>query len=274
MELKYLIENKKEIIRLKKSATKSHIEGIKSEPSQIIQIENKSVEDNEEVINRTIIGNTYNYLDNHGDVHADKCFSKSISENVPFILHDHKQDLTGKIGMALSTSELAIKWSDFGIDKEGETTSLISDVEIIKALNPNAFYQYKNNMVNQHSVGMQYVTVDLAINDSYDKEGFANWGKYLPLLGNSEKAEDCGFFFIVKEAKLFEISAVLQGSNSLTGVISSEQMKNDIEKIYKKFGDIDKFYEFCRSTLNFAPVDATKNEEPQKKNYYKLLIKK
>ena len=48
-----------------------------------------------------------------------------------------------------------------------------------------------------------------------------------------------------------------------------------IEKIYNKFGDIEKFYQFCKSTLNIEPLDNTQIEETQpKKNFYKHLLKK
>lgn len=277
MELKHIIENKKELIRFKKSTVKRFVNGINQIPMKALQIENKALPtDEEEVLYRTIIGNTYNWLDNHGDVHLGGCFTKSINENVPFILADHKADVTAKIGKALKTLELELTWEQLGIDKEGTTESLVSDVEIIKALNPSVFHQYKNNMINQHSVGMQYVSIDLAINDTYDKDGFANWGKYLPLLGNEKDADECGYFWIVKEAKLFEISAVLQGSNTLTGVLDNNTTDEaQIEKIYNKFGDIDKFYQFCNSTLNIEPLDNTQIEETQpKKNFYKHLLKK
>jgi hypothetical protein len=274
MEHKYLIENKKELIKLRKSTVKRFVKGLNSTPMKALQIENKALPtDEEDILYRTIIGNTYNWLDNHGDVHLSGCFTKTIKENTPFILADHKPDVTAKIGKALKTSEVELSWASLGIDKDGTTEALVSDVEIIKDLIPSVFHQYKKNMINQHSVGMQYVGIDLAINDSYDKEGYANWLKFLPELGNTKEAEECGYFWIVKEAKLFEISAVLQGSNELTGVLDNNNIEQQIEKIYKNFDNIEKFYEFCNNTLKHEPKKITQPIEPTKKNFYKHLIK-
>lgn len=270
MDIKYLIENKKDILKLKKSTIKRFIEPVGVVKSDIEIVQKSDYEDTEDVINRNIIGNTYNWLDNHGDVHVSKCFAHSISKTTPFFLADHKQEITARLGKVNRVEELSYSWEQLGIDKEGSTESLTANVDVIKAYNESAYTQYKEGVINQHSVGMQYVLIDIAINDSYDKEGYANWGQYLPMLGNPEKAEEQGFFYIIKEAKLFEISAVLNGSNTLTPTLQS-----DIEKIYSKFGSIDKFYELCKITLDKEPLITPKTEaDKPKKNFYKHLIKK
>ena len=70
--------------------------------------------------------------------------------------------------------------------------------------------------MNQHSIGLQYVKIELAINDKDEKEEFKAWEKYFPLAINKSKAESQGYFWAVKEYKLLENSAVLFGSNELT----------------------------------------------------------
>ena len=45
------------------------------------------------------------------------------------------------------------------------------DTEIFKDYNAQIFNEYKSNRINQHSVGMQYVKIDLAVNDEeYENE--------------------------------------------------------------------------------------------------------
>ena len=88
-------------------------------------------------------------------------------------------------------------------------------------LNQNIFLQYLNNEVNQHSVGMYYVDLELCVNDPEYKSEYSSWNKYIGLLGNATKAYDNGYFWAIKEAKLIEVSAVLQGSNELTPTIDN-----------------------------------------------------
>lgn len=176
------------------------------------------------VIKRTIIGNTYNYMDSHFDVHLKGIFSKSISERKDKIwhLHDHIHQVTAKVGKFSDVYEKEIDWADLGINKMGTTMALMADSNISKQMNPTIFNEYLKGEIDQHSVGMVYVKIELAIDDDSDSEGFGNWNKYLPILGNPQKAIDAGFFFVVKEAKLIEISAVLEGSNDLTPTLPNK----------------------------------------------------
>ena len=73
---------------------------------------------------------------------------------------------------------------------------------------------------------MQYVNILLCVNNPDYKAEFANWQKYYPLVGNSEKADELGYFYAVTEAKLKEISCVIAGSNELTPTLDT---KEDIE---------------------------------------------
>ena len=53
-------------------------------------------------------------------------------------------------------------------------------------------------------------------------------------LGNPEQAEEKGYFWLVREAKLIEISAVLLGSNELTPTLNEikvEAVENTSEKV-------------------------------------------
>lgn len=249
MSIKELIGQKDELIRLKKAEVKC----VKGGLSVVVPTSiNKGVYQNGETeLKRTIIGNTYNWLDSHGDVHLKGVFAKSIKErqNGIFHLHDHEFKLTAKVGEPQSIYEDSISWKELGIDKEGQTEALFMDSNIIKSYNERIFNDYKEDKINQHSVGMQYVKIDLAVNDEEYEEEYKNWTSTIDLLGNKSEAEEIGYYWIVREAKLIEISAVLLGSNSLTPTQSNK--------------------EAAQSTSRNEP-----SKDTQKRNYYLSHTKK
>jgi hypothetical protein len=227
-EIKQLIANKQEIIDFKKS--QMH----KTDPFSVAQLvetttkelHTHNVDDLDKgEIKRTIIANTYNWLDSHGDVHIDGVFSASIKQRQDKILHlhDHLHQLGAKVGKPQNVAEKSISWRDLGVDKAGTTQAVFMDSLIQKDLNPMIFKQYLEGEITQHSVGMQYVKIVLAINDPEEKEEFAAYEKYIDRIGNADKAEEQGFFWAVLEAKLIEISAVIQGSNELTPTIPNAE---------------------------------------------------
>lgn len=223
----YLIKNRQEIIALKKSAVKFaapvYTLSARVYAEKIITTSNQ---DNEAkgVIKRTVIGNTYGWMDNHDDVHIPGIFTKSITENKNIMhLHDHIYQLTAKVGSPIKIYELNYSWSALGIDKAGYTTCLMMDSEIKKAYNEIIYDSYAKGEIDQHSVGMMYVKLFLCINDEEHKEDFANWNNYIGFVANREKAEEQGYFWAVTEAKLREISCVIEGSNELTPTIEIER---------------------------------------------------
>jgi len=204
---------KKKAIKLCDGMESRSIKGV----SAIIKSDNT----NGGALVKTIIGNTYNWMDSHGDVHVGNTFKKSISENKNiFHLHDHEFKLTAKVGEFQSIVEHEVAWRDLGVNKDGNTIILAGTSEIRKDYNAQIYNEYKANKINQHSVGMYYVKLELAINsnDVEDLKEKAAWDSYIDRLGNPERAEKEGYFWAVKEAKLSEISAVLLGSNELTGM--------------------------------------------------------
>lgn len=217
----YLIKNKLELIDLKKSAIKyADATGGLVPSSGLVSKAIANAEDTPDLIHRTIVGNTYNWMDSHDDVHVDNTFAQSTKDRNGRIWHrhDHLNQLTAKVGKFSQVYEQVVNWSDLGVNKLGQTTALLGDSAIKRAYNPLIFDSYKDGEIDQHSVGMQYVKIALAVNNPDDKEGFENWNKYIGRLGNPEKAIEKGYFWPVREAKLIEISCVTEGSNELTGM--------------------------------------------------------
>jgi len=232
--INWLIKNKTDLVEMKKSAVK--FGDIAITPT-VENVTSKSLmtnyEDKEDVITRSLVTNTYNWMDSHGDVHVGNTFAKTIKERATkiFHLHDHKHMVTAKVGRTKSLKEVEVLWSDLGVDKEGSTTVLLAESEIAKSLNEKVFDFYVNNEIDQHSVGMIYQKLSLAVNDEDYKEEYATWNSYIDKLGNKEEAEKQGYFWAVTEAKLIEYSAVLMGSNELTPTVqNNSEPFNDTPK--------------------------------------------
>lgn len=225
---KYLVENKSELISLKKSEAK-HSDSlvIENKEEAITKGASNLGEDDlaNGIIKRTIVGNTYNWMDSHDDVHMKGIFTKSISENKSIMhLHDHLYQLTAKVGTPLKVYEKEIAWTELGVPKAGVTTALLMDSEIKSLYNAMIYDQYLNKQIQQHSVGMSYIKLFLCINDAEYKEEFANWNNYIPFVANQDKATKQGYFWAVTEAKLIEISAVINGSNELTPTLDNKSL--------------------------------------------------
>ena len=224
--IKQMIQNKGQLIEMKKSAIKytdtCEIKSIKSGITSKVD-----EEENGDEIERTIVGNTYNWLDSAGDVLVSGVFAKSLRERKDkmFHLHDHEFKITSKVGEFKDIYEKPISWKELGVERDGDTESLIAESTVIKEYNPIIFREYKNGKINQHSVGMYYVKMLLGVNDPDEKEEFAVWNKYYPMLGNPEDADEQGYMWIVTEAKLIEISAVLMGANPITPTLDNNTKK-------------------------------------------------
>ena len=218
----YLKANKENIFEIKKQA-KKFTDNAYNFYDDLNRLTNKSVEQKEiekDYINKAIVGNTYYWLDSHSDVHVKGCFTKSINERRSKVmhLHDHELKITSQVGVIEQLEEIDVNWRSLGVNEDGKTIALVAQSKVKKDYNPMVFGMYKENLIQQHSVGMFYVKVELAVN-SDDKEYIEEkelWNEIYPMLGNKEEADKKGYFFVIKEAKLLEISAVPYGSNSIT----------------------------------------------------------
>jgi len=235
MTLEEILKDKQEAINIKKSAYKhsdnvcNHI--IKDGDETVTKI---ILEDEEQNNIVKVIANTYYWLDSHGDVHVKGCFTKSIKESTNKIFHfdNHEHSFNSKVGKVKSVKEVNVNWSDLGVEKEGKTICVIGETELIEDYNCQVYDAYKNNEVNQHSVGMQYVNLQIAVKQPQEVEAYKLWNEIYPLLGNQELADNMGYFWVVKEAKLKEYSCVLwQGSNSLTPTVKNIEAVEDTSKI-------------------------------------------
>ena len=174
--------------------------------------------------------NTTNILDSHRDVHLKGVWNKTVKENKNMLLLDqHKQTFEGIISDNVKASVKKYSWKDLGYNVEGETEALEFESEIEKDRHPYMYEQYMKGRVKNHSVGMRYVKLDLAINSNskWDVEEKEVWDKYIDEIINKEEAERIGYFWAVTEAKAMEGSAVVFGSNPITPTLSIKSEPGD-----------------------------------------------
>jgi len=81
--------------------------------------------------------------------------------------------------------------------------------------------------IQPHSVRIEYVRLELCVNDADYEEEFANWNKYAPMVANLNKAIEQGYFWAILEAKLIEVSCVIAGSNPITSTLEPTEPKQE-----------------------------------------------
>jgi len=232
---KHLKENKDVIITAKKNATK-YADAVSYTLPIVPNNEDFATKeqgitntlDTNKIVVKAVI-NTTNILDSHGDVHIKNIWKKSLQENKKILhLQEHQMKFDKVISKDVTATAKTMTWKSLGFDYEGSTQALIFESTISKKdYNEFMFNQYLSGEVDNHSVGMRYVKLELCINSDqkYYVEEKANWDKYIDEIVNKELAEEQGYFWAVLEAKVIEGSAVLIGSNYATPTISVTESK-------------------------------------------------
>lgn len=170
-----------------------------------------------------LVINTTNIMDSHDDVHIPGLWKKSLQERKSlYLLKEHKMTFENIISDEVKAKTMNVSWSELGFNYEGTTQALIFDATLTKDRNPYMFEQYAKGYVKEHSVGMRYVKIDLAVNDDRYEDEYKVWKKYIDQIINREQAESKGYFWAVTEAKLVEGSAVVMGSNYATPTMRLE----------------------------------------------------
>lgn len=257
----FLIKNEKTLIAQKKAEMK-RADAIVC-PMSFLNKNNLELKTNESFnpdsdrFKVRIIINTTNILDSHGDVHIDGLWKKSLLENKMIMhLQEHNMKFESIIsdGDDLKAYTKYYNWKELGFDFEGETQALVFDSIIKSKRNPYMFDQYSKGYVRNHSVGMKYVKLALAVNDENNEKYFEIWEKYYDKIANKALADEKGFFWAVTEAKLIEGSAVPLGSN-ITTITIENNLKEPL--------------------LSTQQIDIEPSNDTHRKFYYELIkIKK
>lgn len=86
---------------------------------------------------------------------------------------------------------------------------------------------YKELIYDNHSIGFRYKNLIFAERDSVNELSRAAWNEFFPKALNPEIAEELGFFWVVKEIELFEISVVSFGANQLTANLGGKSKESN-----------------------------------------------
>jgi hypothetical protein len=232
----FLKTNKRFLIAEKKSAIKhaDSISGfiglVKSDKVLSTKSYNSEQDDTNDVgiLQVKLAINATRIMDSHSDVHIDGLWDKSIKENkYPLHLQEHITDFKHLISDNVTATTEKIDWKTLGFDYSGKSQVLVFISKISKDDNEYMYNRYFNGKVKQHSVGMRYMNLFMCINseESRYSEEKASWDKYFPMVANSEKALEQGYFWAVTEAKFIEGSAVLLGSNQATPTLETTQVQ-------------------------------------------------
>jgi len=213
----WLQENKDDLIYQKKSAIK-YADCFTAPVQLMVSIDavektSKSESIEGQVLVRAVI-NTTMVRDSHKDVHIDGLWKKSLKENTRIKhIQEHKMSFSSII-------------ADKGDLKSfTKTEALVFDSTVKQSRNATMFKEYKEENVDNHSVGMMYVNLKLALDskEDSDKEEKATYDKYINDIANKAEVGKDGFFFAVLEAKIIEGSAVPMGSNPITPTITTSK---------------------------------------------------
>lgn len=226
---KYLSENKKELIKLKKCTPQNGASipyfgeyeyyDTQSPTTKSIKAVKMEDDDNEE-LDVSVIANMTNLIDSDNDVVLTGAYNKTIADkgnSIPFI-KDHTWSISSIIADTLAVYTKNINLESIGVVNSDikQSEALIFRGLVKKEYDEKLYYLYKNNKVDQHSIGLQYVNLQLAVNDPEFEEEFKIWEDVYEKIINKKKADEDGFFWAVKEIKVFENSAVLFAANKLT----------------------------------------------------------
>lgn len=224
--LKELKENKSILVDAKKSQLKNS-DSIKIAP-QTKDLATKMIDVDDGYVLAVI--NTTKYMDSHNDVHVNGIWSKTIGDQAGkvYYITDH---MIGVDTLIIDKSDLEIfvkdvLWKDLGADYEGHTQALIFKFKEEDVINSTAKVLIEKRKDTENSVRMQYIKIELAIDDDSDdyKEEKAVWDKYISDIANKPRAIEQGYFWAVEEAKIYkEGSMVLAGSNDITPMIYSNK---------------------------------------------------
>jgi len=234
---KYLIDNKKALVDKKKSLP-IYADCVSFKTSNVGPSKdgnatkgNAAVTEDVDILRVKVVANTANWIDSHMDMLLPDSAAKSISERKGIIphLHDHQHRIDAKVGEVKDILLSDLSFAELGIKGSGTTQAIVFITDIMKSYNEKVFNQYKMGNINQHSIGLQYMKLDLAINDEESEKEFDFWNKHLDQVINKEVAEKRGFFWVVQEIKLIENSAVLFGSNEITPTLDNNIKQEPIE---------------------------------------------
>jgi phage head maturation protease len=199
---------------------------------------NKSVKD-VDLEKRTVTGifNSAFYIDSDLDMLLPGAATKSISErgvgstsgNKIKHLKDHdwskniaRLDVLDERKVEINGKEVNGIYHESYYPESQDSTDLLIKIQ--------------EGLYDARSIGFQYEKMVYCAKESDNVDALTNWGLYLPMALNPEKAEEAGYFWVVKEIRLWEGSDVSFGANELTPMLGVKGATKDmlIRQVYDK----------------------------------------
>lgn len=215
--IRFMQKNREELFAVKKAEYKTKSEPILS-GGLFVKEFTPIIEDiTSDFIQVKAAINTTNIIDSHIDLHLSDIWNKTVADN-PFTHHlkSHKADFEYVISSKAKSYNERMNFKDLGLSVDFDTTVNINEFVLERSKLPMMFDAYKSGDVNQHSVGMMYVDLDLAYFDEESQKEMDFFNAMKAKAVNPEVADEYGYFWVVSQAKKREGSAVVFGSNSVT----------------------------------------------------------
>jgi hypothetical protein len=244
---KFLKDNKKALISQKKALPK-FCDSVSLMPSYALkgvdddgELEIKAIggeaaiPDTAESLIVDVAANTSMWCDTAGDVLLKNSAKKSMKERKGLIPHiyDHRYEVLAEVGEVQNIYYQDVELRRLGLKIDGMAQVLTFKTEVIKSYNPAVFDKYRLKKIRQHSIGLRYEELLLAVNapdDEYWTEEYKVWKKYIDDIINKEVPEARGYFWAVPQYMLLENSAVLIGANMLTPTLSTSEKESTNER--------------------------------------------
>jgi hypothetical protein len=224
-----IIKNKMDLYGINKIYYKKNDNAILQKRHSVLPIVSKSpIQLADDEILAVI--NSCGVMDNHLDVSMNGSWTKTIQErgNQLKAVLDHTYKITSLFAENKGNMVIKMPILDLGYDKAGMT-----EVWAMK-IKPNSeeiLMKYQTGQITQHSAGLQYVKIRMAVNDESDEEGYKTWLSTIDQVINRDFAEEVGFYFPIDEQKAIEGSAVVFGSNPYTPAFTNKKSLENKEPL-------------------------------------------
>lgn len=186
--------------------------------------------------------NAYNFIDDGMDCLMWGCAKNTIKESGPEsnavakIKHALFHDITRLPGKIMVLDERTVS-----TEKYGEVSGIYFETQMDKSTEgTDTLIKYQEEVYDNHSIGYSEIKSSIVERDGQHGNS-QQWQRYMEMMINPEKAEERGYFYAVKEIKLYEGSTVGFGMNELTPYLGVKGKKEVTQlQLMERFSKLQK----------------------------------